>query len=80
MSDARRIALAEYREKLASGEIEPSERKTLAEKHEENPTRKTAIDLFCFQCMGGDCASNIRRDIKTCPATQCPLHKFRPYQ
>lgn len=52
MNEESLKALKDYRDKVANGEIIPT-RKTLAEKHEENPTRKTAIDLFCVHCVGG---------------------------
>lgn len=71
--------LEEYRQKLANGEIVIT-RMSLEEKHEENPTRKTAIDLFCKTCVGGDAADNHIKDIRQCSAKKCPLYQFRPYK
>ena len=54
MNDKAQQALQEYREKVASGEIAPSERKTLKEKWEQKPTLRASVDYMCHQCMGGE--------------------------
>jgi len=70
-----RKGLEEYRQRVQSGEIEPVKRKNPATKFAERETRKTAIDAFCWECMG-----ELREEIRNCTATHCPLYNFRPYK
>lgn len=47
-------------------------------------SRKEAIHMTCFYCQGGD-KDNMpdlgrQKEIKLCGVTECPLHKWRPYQ
>ena len=49
----------------------------------DNDTRKSAIDAFCWQCMGG--AEGARAFIRPCSSgpgsiNPCPLHAWRPYK
>lgn len=67
-----------YRERVASGEIEATPRKTLEEKFAEKPTVGLAVKLFCKHCMGDTPA--YKTDIKSCSSKVCPLHQFRPYK
>ncbi len=75
---------AEYRRKLAAGEVERTPIKTPWEKLRENPTLKRRIVAFCHHCMGWengqDMPSGVRADIRSCSAQGCPLHGARPYQ
>lgn len=43
----------------------------LAARAEKSP--RSAIVLFCCECMGGDAKLAV-----ACAATECPLHAFRP--
>jgi len=68
--------LAEYREKVASGEIEVV-RLNPIERSNANPTSlRLAIDAQCFDCMGRTGSTS---DIRDCTAN-CPLYKVRPYK
>lgn len=78
MNEKALSALEIYREKVASGEIEATPRKTLEEKFNEKPTLRKAVTLKCKECMGNE--STTRLDIKNCSAYTCPLHQFRPYK
>jgi len=55
-------------------------RKSLAEKFAEKPTRKSAIDRFCQECMGGPENGPWKQLIRDCTAPHCPLYGFRPYK
>lgn len=78
MNEKALSALEIYREKVASGEIEATPRKTLEERFAEKPTVGMAVKLFCKHCMGD--ASTYKTDIKNCSSKVCPLHQFRPYK
>lgn len=78
MNEAAKNALEIYREKVASGEIEAKPRRSLEEKFKEKPTLRSAVNLFCHQCIGGDLCSNWRKEVKNCQAKDCPLYQFRP--
>lgn len=87
VNNKRMIALAEYREKLANGEIEKAERKTLKEKWEEDKTSlRKSVSAFCYDCLGGKSSDNIVGDIRNCTSngegnsTLCPLWFCRPYK
>jgi len=42
-------------------------------------TRKKAIDAFCKMCIHDTCEKGTwRQQVEACPATECPLFKFRP--
>jgi len=69
-------ALAEYREKLKSGEIIRSKSLNPEEKAKQNPTSmKYAIRAKCW-----DCACGQKEEIKLCTITDCSLYNFRPYK
>lgn len=48
----------------------------------DNNTRKTAIEAFCWHCMGGSETevAGIRASIRDCTAPECPLYNWRPYK
>ena len=54
MNDKAQQALQQYREKVANGEVAPSEHKTLKEKQEQKPTLRTSVDYMYFQCIYGE--------------------------
>ena len=69
-------ALAEYRQRVESGEVIPVTRKNPLEKHKSNPkSRALAINAKCWDCTCGQ-----REEIRLCPMTDCPLYEFRPYK
>jgi hypothetical protein len=38
-------------------------------------SRAAAVKLFCLECVG-----YVRKDVRNCTATKCPLYRWRPYQ
>lgn len=77
MNEQAKIALQEYREKVASGEIEVV-RLNPIEKAKNNPkSLRLAIDAQCFDCMGKTGSTS---DIRECTAKDCPLYPVRPYR
>ena len=40
--------------------------------------RKAAIELMCFDCMGGHGEVGYKKDASNCKAHSCPLWRFRP--
>ena len=57
------------------------ERLTPIERARKNPTSlRLAVTAKCYECLGGEDAKNIRREIRECTATKCPLYPVRPYQ
>lgn len=77
MNEQAKIALQEYREKVASGEIEVV-RLNPIEKAKNNPkSLRLAIDAQCFDCMGRTGSTS---DIRECTAKDCPLYPVRPYK
>ena len=69
-------ALAEYREKVKSGEIIRTKYLNPEEKAKQNPTSmKYAIRAKCW-----DCACGQKEEIKLCTITDCSLYNFRPYK
>lgn len=77
MNEQAKIALQEYREKVASGEIEVV-RLNPIEKAKNNPkSLRLAIDAQCFDCMGRTGSTS---DIRECTAKDCPLYPVRPYR
>ena len=76
MNEQAKIALQEYREKVASGEIEVV-RLNPIERSNANPTSlRLAINAMCFEYLGNGSAQEIR----DCTAKDCPLYKVRPYK
>ena len=68
--------LAEYREKVKSGEIIRTKYLNPEERAKANPTSmKYAIRAKCW-----DCACGQKEEIKLCPITDCSLYNFRPYK
>jgi hypothetical protein len=50
-------------------------------KHRLNPgSLRLAINAKCYDCVGCDLDPGVRRRIRTCACTHCPLHSVRPYQ
>jgi len=77
MNEQAKIALQEYREKVASGEIEVV-RLSPIEKAKNNPkSLRLAIDAMCYSCMGKTGSTS---DIRECTAKDCPLYPVRPYK
>ena len=77
----RMKALAEYRAKVASGEIEKPERMNPLQKAQANPqSMKYAIRAACCDCVGGDGTPGWQNEIKLCPVAKCALHHVRPYK
>ena len=69
-------ALAEYREKVKSGEIIRTKSLNPEERAKANPTSmKYAIRAKCW-----DCACGQKEEIRLCPITDCSLYNFRPYK
>ena len=84
LPDSHPDQFAEYRRKLAAGEVDRTPSKTPWQKLRENPTLKRRIVAFCHHCMGWqegqDMPPGVRSDIRYCSAQGCPLHGARPYQ
>lgn len=78
MNDKALSALEIYREKVASGEIEATPRKTLEERFAERPTLASAVKMKCREYMGNQPSYKV--DIKNCSSYTCPLHQFRQYK
>lgn len=77
MNEQAMKGLAEYREKVASGEIEVV-RLNPIERSNANPTSlRLAINALCWDCMG---RTNRTDDIRNCTAKDCPLYKVRQYK
>lgn len=78
-------ALARWRSENPNAETAAS--RNPAERWHDQDTRKSAIDAFCWQCMGGtiDAANGARANIRDCPSSSasvnpCPLWAWRPYK
>lgn len=61
--------------------------KNPAQKWQDKDTRATAINAFCWQCMGGTTTetNGARAQIRACPSgpgsiNPCPLWAWRPYK
>ena len=51
------------------------------ERAAQNPSSlRLAITAKCCECLGGEDARNIRREIRECTSRKCPLYPVRPYQ
>ena len=50
----------------------------------DTKSRKEAIYMMCFACIGGDAEvlpdPGWKKEIRGCHINTCPLHKWRPYQ
>ena len=70
-------ALADYRAKVASGEIVPEKRVLLnpQERFDNKPTMKNAIAAKCWDCCSGQ-----RSEIAQCSITDCSLYSYKPYK
>jgi hypothetical protein len=82
MTEQGKDALAEYRRKIAAGEIEaPSRAANPLERAQRKPTSlKLAIAARCWQCQGEGADVGWREAIRACTAFGCALHSHRPYQ
>ena len=68
--------LAEYREKVRSGEIIRTKQLNPEEKAKANPnSMKCAIAAKCWDCTCGQ-----KEEIRLCHITDCSLYNFRPYK
>ncbi len=69
-------ALKEYREKLARGEVEKSEKKDPVERSHADPkSLRKAINGKCW-----DCTCEQITEIRNCNIKTCCLWHVRPYQ
>lgn len=81
MNESAKIALQQYQEKVASGEIEKSIPKNPKEKWLDNKTSlRFSINAMCFECMGGCKGDSAVNEIRHCSSYECPLYEVRPYQ
>jgi hypothetical protein len=65
--------------------VQPGPPRNPAQRWRDKDTRKTAIDAFCWECMGGDEEDGVRELIRTCVSgpgsiNPCPLWGWRPYR
>ena len=76
MNQQAKNGLQIYRDKVASGGIEKTERLDPLEKARQNPQSKSlAIRAMCWECSGAQ-----REEIKNCPCEKCPLWVHRPFK
>jgi len=74
-------ALAKWRKEKAAAEkkggkaLEKWNAEQAAKKAQRKVTPIMAIKAFCLSCVG-----DVRADITSCSAKQCPLYGLRPYQ
>jgi hypothetical protein len=72
---------AEYRAKLAAGEVARGPVLDPAAKAATRPTSlRLAINGKCYDCQGRDSDPGYRGRIRTCSIATCTLHPVRPYQ
>lgn len=67
--------LAEYRRKIAAGEIDPPER--TGPKVTQAQWR-AKVKRFCLECMGND--EGARTDVANCTSPACTWFDVRPFQ
>ena len=77
MNEQAMKGLAEYREKVASGEIEVVRLNPIERSNANPKSLRLAINAMCFSCF---CGEGSTQEIKNCSDYKCPLHKVRPYQ
>lgn len=78
-TDALQKAHETMRAKREAGE--KVERLDPLEKARRNPASKAlALRAKCFDCMGGDSEPGVRKKVRECSVTRCPLHPHRPWQ
>ena len=75
MSVPRSLGGGSGQEPRAAGEEGVLYAELIARARKGTASPRSAIKAFCLECAG-----LIRKDITGCTATQCPLHKYRPYQ
>ena len=81
MNEKALIALQEYNEKVAKGEIERTPPKSLIQKWEEDKTSlRKSINSQCWNCMGGVDGDNVIGEIRKCSSKVCTLWHVRPYK
>jgi len=75
--------LAKWREEHPEG----AKPRNPMQRWKEKDTRKTAVEAFCWGCMGGteESADGAMAEIRNCTASPdsilpCPLWKWRPYK
>ena len=75
--------LAKWREENPEG----AKPRNPMQRWKDQNTRKSAIDAFCWQCMGGSAESSegAMKEIRNCPSgphtpNPCPLWVWRPYK
>ena len=68
--------LAEWRRKVAAGEVKRPKQLDPLEKARKNPrSLRLAINAKCYEC-----ACRQRIEVTRCVVTDCPLHPVRPWQ
>lgn len=81
MNEKALIALQEYKEKVANGEIERTPPKNPKQKWEEDKTSlRKSVSAQCFMCMGGLDGDNVIGEIRKCSSKVCTLWHVRPYK
>lgn len=74
-------ALAANREARKLAGLPAPVRKTPLEKAATKPTSlRLAVNAKCFSCQGEDQDPGVRKRIRECSVTKCPLNPVRPYQ
>lgn len=77
MNEQAMKGLAEYREKVASGEIEVVRLNPIERSNANPKSLRLAINAMCFECLG---KTGSAQEIRDCTAKNCPLYKVRQYQ
>jgi len=69
-------ALAEYRRKLAAGEVEKAVTRTPAEIALDQPkSLRAAINANCWNCVGES-----KQEVRLCVMRHCPFYNLRPWK
>ena len=83
-SQALQKAQERIKELREAGEMAPQEHNLIKKALADPKSRKKAMDAKCFECYGGTARElpdpGYKDLIGTCPATDCPIWQFRPYQ
>jgi len=79
-----KIAQERVKELREAGKMAPQEHNLIKKALADPKSRAKAINAKCFECYGGTARClpdpGWKDLIRTCPATDCPIHRFRPYQ
>lgn len=52
----------------------------LAKAQADPKSLRKAVNLFCYECMGGDGEPNAKGHVRNCTSLKCPLFNHRPWQ